>query len=50
LRARFLHDGRAATPAEAILTHDGDGAEAVRAFRRLTHDDRKALLTFISML
>ena len=50
LRARFLHDGRAATPAEAILTHDGDGAEAARAFRRLTHDDRKALLTFISML
>jgi len=50
LRARFLHDGRAATPAEAILTHDGDGAAAARVFRQLTHDDRKALLVFISIL
>jgi CxxC motif-containing protein (DUF1111 family) len=50
LRARFLHDGRAATPAEAILTHDGDGAAAARVFRRLTNDERKALLVFISIL
>jgi CxxC motif-containing protein (DUF1111 family) len=50
LRARFLHDGRAATLAEAILTHDGEGAAAAGAFRRLTHDDRKALLVFISVL
>ena len=50
LRARFLHDGRAATLAEAILTHDGEGAAAARAFRRLTHDDRKALPVFISVL
>ena len=50
LRARFLHDGRAATLAEAILAHDGEGAAAARAFRRLTHDDRKALLVFISVL
>jgi CxxC motif-containing protein (DUF1111 family) len=50
LRARFLHDGRAATPAEAILTHDGGGAAAARVFRRLTNDERKALLVFISIL
>jgi CxxC motif-containing protein (DUF1111 family) len=50
LRTRFLHDGRAATPAEAILTHDGDGAAAAQAFRKLTHDDRNALLVFMSTL
>jgi CxxC motif-containing protein (DUF1111 family) len=50
LRTRFLHDGRAATPAEAILTHDGEGAAAARAFRQLAHDDRKALLDFLSVL
>ena len=50
LRARFLHDGRAATPAEAILSHEGDGAAAAHAFRKLTHDDRNALLVFMSTL
>jgi CxxC motif-containing protein (DUF1111 family) len=50
LRTRFLHDGRAVTPAEAILTHDGEGAAAARAFRQLTNDDRKALLDFLSFL
>jgi CxxC motif-containing protein (DUF1111 family) len=50
LRARFLHDGRAATPAEAILSHDGDGAAAAHAFRKLTRDDRNALLVFMSTL
>jgi CxxC motif-containing protein (DUF1111 family) len=49
-RARFLHDGRAATPAEAILTHDGDGAAAAQAFRKLTHDERNALLVFMATL
>ena len=49
LRTRFLHDGRAATLAEAILTHDGEGAAAARTFRQLTHDDRKALLDFLSV-
>jgi CxxC motif-containing protein (DUF1111 family) len=50
LRTRFLHDGRAATLAEAILTHDGEGAAAARAFRQLTQDDRKTLLDFLSGL
>jgi len=50
LRTRFLHDGRAATFAEAILAHDGDGAAAARAFRQLPHDDRNALLDFLSVL
>ena len=49
-RARFLHDGRAATAAEAILTHDGDGAAAAQAFRKLTHDKRNALLDFMATL
>jgi CxxC motif-containing protein (DUF1111 family) len=50
LRSRFLHDGRAANFAEAILAHDGDGAAASRAFRQLTKDDRNALLEFLAVL
>lgn len=50
LRSRFLHDGRAANFAEAILAHDGDGAAASRAFRQLTADDREALLDFLAVL
>lgn len=50
LRARFLHDGRAETAAEAILAHDGEGAAAARAFRQLPQAHRGALLAFISAL
>lgn len=50
LRSRFLHDGRAATPAEAILAHDSEGAAAARNFRQLTQDDRKILLDFLAVL
>jgi CxxC motif-containing protein (DUF1111 family) len=50
LRARFLHDGRATTPAEAILSHDGDGAAAAKAYRKLGRDDRDALLAFMATL
>lgn len=50
LRTRFLHDGRAATPAEAILAHDSEGAAAARNFRQLTQDDRKILLDFLAVL
>jgi CxxC motif-containing protein (DUF1111 family) len=50
LRTRFLHDGRAATLAEAILAHDGEGAAAARSFRQLPHDERRALLDFLAIL
>ncbi len=50
LRTRFLHDGRASTPAEAILIHDGEGAAAAQAFRTLTRDERNALLVFMAAL
>lgn len=50
MRARFLHDGRATTPTEAILAHDGDAAASARAFRALTANDRDKLLGFLSAL
>jgi mono/diheme cytochrome c family protein len=50
MRARLLHDGRARTPTEAILAHDGDGAASARAFRQLAANDRDDLLGFLSGL
>jgi CxxC motif-containing protein (DUF1111 family) len=49
-RPRFLHDGRATTIKDAILAHDGEGADAAREFRRLTHSEQAALLDFLSAL
>jgi len=50
VRARLLHDGRARTPTEAILAHDGDGAASARAFRQLAANGRDDLLGFLSGL
>jgi Di-haem oxidoreductase, putative peroxidase len=50
MRARLLHDGRATTPTAAILTHDGQGAAAASAFRRLSEQDRDALLEYLARL
>jgi CxxC motif-containing protein (DUF1111 family) len=50
LRSRFLHDGRATTPSQAIEAHDGAAKEAAQAFGRLTAADRQALLDFLGSL
>lgn len=49
-RPRFLHDGRALTPAEAIRAHAGEAAPAVSRFQRLDAEEREALLAFLRAL
>jgi len=49
-RHRFLHDGRATSVTAAILAHDGEGAVAAAAFRRLEPDQRDMLVTFVGGL
>ncbi|MDJ0944189.1 MAG: di-heme oxidoredictase family protein [Kiloniellales bacterium] len=49
-RAHYLHDGRARSPAEAILWHGGEGAASRDAFRRLPKAQREALLRFLESL
>ena len=46
----YLHDGRARSPAEAILWHGGEGAKSRDAFLRLTKAQRQALLRFLASL
>ena len=46
----LLHDGRAATPAEAIHAHDGQGRASRERFARLGRADRAALLAFLGSL
>ncbi len=46
----LLHDGRAATIAEAILWHGGEAQSAADAFRSLPEDDREALLAYLESL
>jgi len=48
--ANFLHDGRARTPAEAILWHGGEAQPSVDAFRALPERQRGALLAFLNSL
>jgi CxxC motif-containing protein (DUF1111 family) len=47
---RFLHDGRARNLTEAVLWHDGEGADARRRFADLPADDRAAVLAFLESL
>lgn len=47
---RFLHDGRARSPLEAILWHGGEGQAARDAVAALPHDDRAALIRFLESL
>ena len=47
---RFLHDGSAASPEEAILAHDGQGKAARDRFNALDADDRSKLLEFLGSL
>jgi CxxC motif-containing protein (DUF1111 family) len=46
----LLHDGRARGPAEAILWHGGEAEAAKEAFRRMTKDERDALIAFLESL
>ena len=50
LRRPLLHDGSAATPAEAILRHAGEALLARAGFVRLNDVDRAALLAFLRSL
>jgi len=50
MRPRLLHDGRAITIKDAVLAHDGEGADAALTFRHLTESDQLALLAFLSSL
>ncbi|MFP4639261.1 MAG: di-heme oxidoredictase family protein [Guyparkeria sp.] len=46
----YLHDGRARGLAEAILWHGGEAEPARESFRRMTAEEREALLTFLRSL
>lgn len=46
----LLHDGRASTPEEAIVAHDGQGRAARLRFKALDRRDREALLAFLNSL
>jgi CxxC motif-containing protein (DUF1111 family) len=48
--APYLHDGRAATIADAILAHAGEADAARTAYQALAVDDRAALLIYLSCL
>lgn len=46
----LLHDGRARSIEEAILWHGGEAEQAVTNFKKLSRDDRKALVRFVNSL
>jgi CxxC motif-containing protein (DUF1111 family) len=46
----LLHDGRAHSPQEAILAHDGQGAAARDAFRAASVTDQQNVVEFIKTL
>jgi CxxC motif-containing protein (DUF1111 family) len=48
--ARFLHDGRARTLADAIRWHGGEATNARTAFTALSAEDTAALLAFLASL
>jgi CxxC motif-containing protein (DUF1111 family) len=47
---RLLHDGRARNLTEAILWHGGEAEAAKERFRRMSRDDRDALITYLESL
>lgn len=49
-KATFLHDGRAKTIEEAILWHGGEAEASKEYVRKLSKEDRAALLAFIQAL
>ncbi len=49
-RSRFLHDGRAETITDAITLHDGQGADAAKAFGRLSGDQQQQVIDFLNTI
>jgi hypothetical protein len=49
-RSRFLHDGRAETIPDAITLHDGQGADAADAFRRLSITQQQRVIDFLNTI
>jgi CxxC motif-containing protein (DUF1111 family) len=47
---RFLHDGRAATPEQAVELHGGEGSAARDRFKALPAAERAALVAFLKSL
>ena len=47
---KFLHDGRAATPEQAIEAHGGEGAGVRDRFKALPAGERQALIAFLKSL
>ncbi len=47
---RFLHDGRATTPEQAVELHGGEGGGARDRFKALPPADRAALIAFLKSL
>ncbi len=50
LSRRFLHDGRAKSPEEAVRMHGGEAASSRDRFAALSREDREALLAFLGSL
>ncbi len=46
----FLHDGRARNFVEAIMWHAGEGAVSKELFKRMSKEDRDALIKFLESL
>jgi CxxC motif-containing protein (DUF1111 family) len=49
-RRPLLHDGRAATPAQAILRHGGEAAGSQKKYVELSEGERRDLLAFLGSL
>jgi hypothetical protein len=49
-RVHFMHDGRAATIADAIAAHGGQGAAAAAAYAALDPASQQALLAFLGCI
>jgi CxxC motif-containing protein (DUF1111 family) len=46
----LLHDGRARNTVEAILWHGGEAEGSREAFRRMSKEEREALIAFLRSL
>jgi CxxC motif-containing protein (DUF1111 family) len=49
-KRRYLHDGRAATIADAVRWHDGEARAARERFLALGDEDRRRLLDYVGAL
>jgi len=50
LRSKFLHDGRATTPEQAIEQHGGEATGARDRFLGLSAAERAALIAYLKTL